>query len=352
MIKKFGDQSGVTSAQGYEYQKLVAIYYLIVQEASEILYEVDGEDFAIINEDVNRDSIEYIQVKKISVGSFSLAKFKSDVFPQFWSAYSDAVDKHKDKAIFSTLIISCQWDASFKLFIENCTKLRICGMTSQEFESAINPHLKIYQSMRKSKNPQKFFRFLWGLKLIQSFNQEYVEMSIIDYLKSCNIRQPREKLAIIKNIISETGQGRITRNQIEEKINEKLAPAETKEKQPVFSVEQLHSIFDGLEKSRVKYGFEGTLEDEEKMFRDMYQPINRSKKAILNLYEKRKSEDIDLDVAEELYHVTLTDCLSAEQDAKTIASLTNKLCYHKLRYGNRIKSLQSTAYELGYIKKV
>ena len=353
MTTNFGDESGVASAQGYEYQKLVAIFYLVVNEAREIVYEVDGEDFAIYNEDVNRDSIEYIQVKKVTVGSFSLAKFKNEVFPQLWNAFENAIKIHNDKAIISTLIISCQWDDSLKHFFENCSKLSKYGMTAQEFEAAIpNNNKKLYHDMRKSKNPQKFFKFLWGLHLVQSFNQELVELLIIDYLKSCNIKQPLVKLAIIKSFIAGIKQGRITRNQIEDKIQEKLEPAINGYREPIFSEQQYHSIFTNLEKTRISYGFEGPIIDEDELFRDIYRPIERTKLALTDLYETRKDISKDPYLLDELHHLSISDCQSAESEARNIAKLTNKLYYHKTRLDNRIKSIQKTADELGYCKKV
>ncbi len=285
-MSDFGDISGVAAAKGYNYQQLIAAYYLIVEEVREIEYEADGEDINVINEDSNRNSIEYIQAKCISTGSFTFTKFKKDVFPQFWNAYNKGKEKYPDKAIYCTLITNVSWDRTLKIFMRACIKLQERGSSLSEFERSINVIKRQYDSI-KSGNDDDFRRFLWGQKTIYTFPSNHVKEKILNYISSCGISEPNSKLAKIINHISEVGQGVITRRQIEDLLGKNLVPIKNSSDKPIYSASQIDRILTDLEISKSKYGAEDELPDDELKYRSMTVPVEKASKFVLHKLDEQ-----------------------------------------------------------------
>jgi hypothetical protein len=250
----FGDKSGASSDKGYQYQKLIAAYYLVVRDVREIEYEADGEDITIINEDPNRDSIEFIQAKYMETGSFTFPKFIDDVFPQFWGAFNKALDKYPSKAIYCTLVSNVAWDRHAKIFMDRCFDLRQRGLTLLEIEHSMKPILRQYQLMKRGLDENKFRRFLWGLGMVPSFPQEHIRDKILKHISDCGISEPHSKLSSIIDYVSGIGQGRITKQQIEHKIGRDLNPVTSKLDRPIYSDIQIRNIVNDLNKAKTSYG--------------------------------------------------------------------------------------------------
>jgi len=347
-MSDFGDKSGVYSSEGYEYQRLIAAYYLIVEEAREIEYEADGEDVLIINEGPNRDSLEYIQVKHINAGSFTLSKFTKEVFPQFWIAFSDALTTYHDKGIYCTLVTNVAWHHTLKRLIEGCKHIHNRGITLLEFEKSMNPVKRAYDSMKSGKNNDEFRRFLWGLDLAHSFTLEHVKDKMLSYMKSCGISEPRKKLALITNYISDIGQGRITRRQIEDIINSNLAPIERASDEPIYSEVQVSKILSDLGRAKSEYMTEEEFPDDKRIYRDMTHPVDQASKVIqYQLGEKSRTSDFSSEEIQVAREIILSDAEKAREEAQTIASLRWELWSHKTRYTQRISSMQKTANDFG-----
>lgn len=337
----FGDKSGVSSVKGYDYQKLIAAYYLIVKETREIEYEADGEDITIINEDANRDSIEYIQAKWLSTGAYTLSNFSRDVFPQFWSVHTGAVSKYIGKGLYYTLITNVVPDIKLKKFMDGCEHIRNRGLTLSEFESAIKFADHTYQSMRHDKPNDQFLKFLWGLKFLQNFTPDYIKEKIINYILNCGISNPAQKLTLIMGRISEVGQGRITRRQIEE-ITGNLTPISQEPVRPIYSNDQINKIRLDLEIVKSTYGTESEMPDFEGIFRDMTTPIERA--SMFVTHQLNMTSGI---CSQEAQEIILSDKEKAKEEARLIAKLKGDLWLSEKRYLQRICSIQKTARDLG-----
>lgn len=347
-MSDFGDKSGVSSARGYDYQKLIAAYYLIVKGAREIEYEVDGEDILIINEDPNRDSLEYIQAKCESTGTFTLSDFSRNVFPQFWHAFSDAIEQYPEKAIYCTLITSVTWQHDLKRFMTNCKKVRERGLTLREFE---HPAIKRqFDSMKSGK--EDFGRFLWGLGLVHTFPPNHVKDKILSYMANCGVLQTRSKLAQVINFISEIGQGRITRRQIEELLSNNLIPTTEPSDKYTYSESQINKILSELETTKSKYLTGGELPDEEETYREMTEPVDKASRVIHNLLDKIVlNTEYSSKEIETLDKIILSDTEKAREEAQTIARLRSELWISKTRFTKRISSMQRTAEDFGLLNK-
>ncbi|MDO9096846.1 MAG: hypothetical protein Q7U60_01810 [Candidatus Methanoperedens sp.] len=342
----FGEKSGVSSEYGYYYQKLIAAYYLIVQEAREIEYEADGEDVTIINEAPNRDSIEYIQVKYMEAGSFSFTKFTTDVFPQFWDAFIKALEKDSSKAIYCSLVSNVAWGKDLKLFMDRCFKLQKSGLSLHDFDRSLTI-LRRYPSMKSGRNPEDFRRFIWGLNTITSFSPDYVRDKILKYISECGISEPHSKLALIINHISEVGQGRITRRQIEDLIHSNLTLAKSRLDKPIYSSAQISNILEGLNKANSNYGTRKKIPDTEDIIRSMTSPIEKASMVFINsLEEKGKTSDIRGECIEAC-DIIKSDAQKAKEHAIAIADLKCKLWMHQIKYTQRIKSMQTTYINFG-----
>ena len=347
-MSDFGDESGVSSAKGYDYQRLIAAYYLIVKEAREIEYEADGEDITIINEDPNRSSVEYIQIKCISIGSFTLSDFSRKVFPQFWDAYSKAMTKHPDKGIYCTLVTNIAWDRTLKKFMDEHKRMRERGLTLTEFERSMKTVDRTYHSMKGNKPDDQFRRFLWGLNMIYTFTPEHVRERISSYMSSCGVSEPRSKLVRIIDHISEVGQGIITRRQIEDIVNNKLAPIRDTSDRPIYSEAQISKIFSELKIAKSKYETEEEFPDVEGIYRDMTRPVGKASEVIVHLLEEKdRTSDFSSQEIQDASDIIRSDTEKAREDAQTIASLKTNLWTHEKRYTQRITSMQKTAKDFG-----
>lgn len=345
-MSDFGDKSGAYSSKGYDYQRLIATYYLIVKEAREIEYEVDGEDVLIINEDPNRDSLEYIQAKCKSTGSFSLSGFSTQVFPQFWDAYSKALINYADKAIYCTLITSVAWDLKLKMLMNACINLRERGLTLSQIEPTALK--RQFDSMKRGKDIEQFGRFLWGLGMIHTFPPDHVKGKIIDYMTSCGVSEPRSKLEQVISHISEIGQGRITRRQIEGIVGNNLIKIEESSDNHSYSQIQIGEILTNLEAAKSKYGTKEEVPDEGGLCRNMAYPVDQASKVIqYQLEEKGRTSDFPSEEIQEAYEITLSDAEKAREEAHTIASIRWELWSHETRYTQRISSMQKTANAFG-----
>ncbi len=342
----FGDKSGVSSARGYDYQKLIATYYLIVKEAREIEYEADGEDFTIINENPNRDSVEYIQAKCLSTGAFTLSDFSRDVFPQFWSAYTKAVSEHPSKGIYCTLITNVAPDIKLKKFMDGCNHIHDKGLTLTEFESSIKIASRMYLSMKRSKPNDQFLKFLWGLNFLSTVTIDYTKEKIVNYISSCGISQPRQKLALVMDRISEIGQGRITRRQIEEIIGN-LTQIKQESDKSIYSEDRINKIKLNLETVKSEYGTEAETPDQESIFRDMTTPIEKASTFVMHQLKVKGSISDSFSEFQESYEIVLSDNQKAKEEAQIIAGLKSELWIHEKRYTQRISSIQKTARVFG-----
>lgn len=342
----FGEKSGVASSKGYDYQKLIATYYLIVYEAREIEYEADGEDITIINEDSNRNSVEYIQAKCKSTGAFTLSDFYQKVFQQFWHAYSNAVSEHSDKGIYCTLVTNVAWDNKLKKFMDGCRLVRERGYTLNNFRSYMKIAERQYNLMKGNKPNEQFWRFLWGLKMLHTFPPEHVKDKIINYMISCGISEPRSKLAQVINYISELGQGRITRRQIEN-IAGNLTPIKEVSDNPIYSEVQINKILSELKIAKSNYETKEEIPDQERIFRDLTSPVEKASKLIIHrLEEKSRTSDTSPEF-QEAREIIISDAEKAREEAQTIASLRSELWIHEKKYTQRISSMQQTAKDFG-----
>lgn len=347
-MSDFGDISGVHSEKGYYYQKLIAIYYLIVEEAREIEYEVDGQDFSILNENPDRDSVEYVQVKCLSTGSFTFSKFQKDVFPQLWNAYSLSLEKKSDKAIYCTLVTNICWDDSFKRFCQGCLFIRKRGLLLSQFEASMKRHIRIYNKIKGTKDRGEFNRFLWGFNAIHSFTAENVESKILEYMRSSGVREARTELAKIIKFFSERGQGRITRRQIEELIKYNLVPTRGIVEKPSYPEFKVRESLLNLEITRNKYRVEGDCIDEEGLLREMTFPVKKASN-IINSYleQKRGTFNFSIENVDEACQIISSDAGKAIEEAGYIVKLKNELWIREKKYDQRIISIQKTVGSFG-----
>lgn len=348
-MSDFGDTSGVDSDRGYYYQKLVALYYLIVEEAREIEYESDGEDLAIVNENPNRNSIEYIQVKFLSYGSFSLANFKNDVFPQLWTAFDGAMSIHSEKAIRTRLVTNVAWNREMKIFVDLCRKYRDRGLLFSQFERSMKPIKRDYDSLKSGKDFERFQRFIWGFDIHHGYSLKYFKDSIISYMHKCGIRGAKEKLNSLIGQFSEIGQGPITRRQIEDSLGHNLNPIKNsseEDKTPSVSITQ---ILSDLENAKKKYGVnEQTYPDKDSAYKDMSSPVKRANRVIKYSIEHKNTSSTTSSIElEELSYMVESDTEKALESAQTIVSLEEKLWLEKVSYKRRITSMQETAKQFG-----
>lgn len=344
----FGDISGVAAAKGYDYQKLIAAYYLIVEGVREIEYEADGEDITIINEDSNRNSIEYVQAKSLSTGSFTLARFKKEVFPQFWDAYIEGKEKHPGKAIYFTLFTNVSWDNTLKTFMRGGDKLRNRGSTLIEIEPSMNNIKRLYNSMKSGKNQADFRQFLWGQKTRHTFPSSHIKEKILNYILSCGISESNSKLSIIINHISDVGQGVITRRQLEDLIGKDLVPIKDISDKPIYASQQIDKILSDLKKSKSTYGTEDELPDEEGEYRSMTVPVENASKFVLHqLDDQMITSNSSYPELKEASDIILSDSQKAKEEAETIAKLESETWIHRKRYTQRIASIQKTASDFG-----
>lgn len=348
-MSDFGDTSGVNSETGYSYQKLVAVYYLVVKNVSEIEYEVDGEDISIINEGPDRDSIEYIQVKHLGTGSFSLSKFKNDVFPQLWAAYITALERHNDKAILSTLITNVSWDDSLRYFCQSCTALRKKGILYSDFEGSLKRYERIYKSMKSGRNTDHLYRFFWGLEVQHSLTLEYAKDKILECMNKSNVREPRTELAKIMHFFSEKKQGRITKRQIEDLIGKNLTPIDKGIiENTSYTQSDIRKSLYALEAIKTEYGTTENFFDRDKLIRDMTLPANRVSKRILYQLDCLKGTSaFSFEEIDETFEIVSSDLNKIKTEANEIADLKCRLWHHQTRYTHAISSMQQTAASYG-----
>ncbi|PAV14418.1 hypothetical protein ASJ81_13915 [Methanosarcina spelaei] len=344
----FGDTSGVTSEKGYNYQKLVAVYYLIANGVSEIEYEVDGEDISIINEGPDRNSIEYIQVKQLSTGSFSLGKFRADVFPQLWNAYITALEKHSDKAILSTLVTNVSWDNSLRRFYQNCNSLHEQGISFTQFEGSLKFCERDYKKMKNGREREELNRFFWGFNIQHSFTLEQIQSKIVESMNKSNVREPRTELAKIMQFFSEKQQGRITRRQIEQLIGKDLKPIVNNEENTSYSKPEIHKSLLDLETIKTKYGVKEDYSDKDDLIRNMVSPVRKaSKRFIYHIDSLKGISDFPLEEIDEACDIISSDLNRVQVTASKIAELKNDLWLHETNYKHAIVSMQQTAAKFG-----
>lgn len=342
----FGDKSGVSSERGYYYQKLIAIYYLIVEGVREIEYEADGEDIVLINEDSNRDCVEYIQAKYMETGQFTFTKFTADVFPQFWGAYNKALEKYPSKAIYCNLVSSVAYDRSLKIFMDRCIDLRQRGLALNDIERSMGPILRGFQSMKRGRDLDQLGRFMWGLKMASNFPLEFVKEKILHYISKCGIPEPQLKLGLIINHISEVGQGRITRRQIEDMIGD-LTLVESRLDKPIYTNTQINKYLKDLNKAKSSYGASKKIPDTEGIIRLMTSPIEKASKVLIcSLEEKSKISDPQGELLEAC-DIIKSDAQKAKEHAIAIAGLKRQLWMHQTEYIQRIKSMHTTYIKFG-----
>jgi hypothetical protein len=347
-MSDFGDVSGVSSERGYSYQKLIAAYYLVVDNCSEIEYEVDGEDISIINEGPDRDSREYIQVKYQSTGSFSLSQFKNTVFTQLWDAYINELDRHNDKAILSTLVTNVPWDDTLRHFNQSCTTLRNRGISYAQFENSLKRHERVYKSMVGTRKNEDLRRFFWGFGVKDSLTLDYVKDKILEYMNKCNVRDPKAELAKIMQFISEKGQGRITRRKIEDIIGKSLTPIDKCIEKSSYSMSDIRKSFYDLDTLKTTYGTTEEFFDKDDLIWKMTLPAIRTFKRInFHLDNLNETSDFSSEEVDEARQIFSSNLDKINSEATEIASLTEDLLVHKSRYKNVIVSMQRTAADFG-----
>lgn len=345
-MSDFGDTSGVSSSKGYEYQTLIGAYYLIVEAAREIEYEADGEDLTIINENPNRSSIDFIQVKYKSSGSFTLSNFINDVFPQLWTAFNTALDSHPDKAIRSILVTSVAWNDDLKLFMGLCEKIKTRGLTLDDLDRS--PIKRRIDSMKAGKDIARFRRFLWGLSMEHTFPPEHVKEIVLNHMDKCNVQEPRTKLALVKDHIVEKGQGVITRNEIIDIIGNHLIPIKEASNETHYSNQGISEILLGLETSKAFYGPEDEYPDEDVIYRDMTNYIDKAERVLsYKLGELDGSTDHSSEQIHTSLNITRSDAEKAREEALKVAALERDLWAGKKRYAQKANSLLQTAKTFG-----
>lgn len=345
-MSDFGDTSGVSSSAGYGYQKLLAAYYLIVKGVREIEYEADGEDISLINEDRNRKSIEYIQAKDKSTGEFSLSKYRNEVFPQMWTAFTKALEKNEEKSIYCTLITSVALSLDLKTFMDLCEKLRDRGYSIDSFHS--NPTVKRqFDAMKTDRDEKILQRFLWGAKVIPSFTYEHIEHLIISYLNGCNVREPRKKLALVKDYISEKRQGVITRNRIIDIVESELIPIK-ETSSSTYNEDEVKRTLAILNTTKSKYSPVGEYPDIDAIYRDMTQTVERAAEGLLSYLDASDNTVTSTAyIAEEIREIIVADKDKAKEEAQICAELENQLWTHRKKYEQRTNSMMQTARDFG-----
>ena len=346
-MSDFGDKGGVAGLRGYRYQTLLALYFLIVKEAREIEWESDGEDITLINEDPNRQSIEYIQAKYHDAGSFTLTEFRKSVLSQLWKAYSDARKSHPDKFLKSTLITNISWDHDLKTFIEACKKLRERGITPNEFEKSVTTIKSKYDSIKKGKDPEEFRRFLFGLNVLQPFTCSQIEQEIISYLKSCGIIEARSKIRQMLQLIVEKGQGVITRRQIEDIAEKPLFPISTTKSETTFPPADIKKVLTTLKVAKESFGTSSEMPDKERRFREIVHPAESASRILTPFLSDNSGNITSSSDRQEFKEIISSDIQKAREDAENIADLEVKLWTSKKRYTQRIESLEKVAH---YVK--
>jgi hypothetical protein len=331
--------SGVSSAKGYEYQKLIAAYYLIAEESREIEYEAHGEDITIVNEDIGYNSLEFIQAKYLSEGSFSLPAYSKKVFPQFWKAFKGTLEKYPDKALLCTLYTSVSWNRDLKIFMDSCKNYRERGITVNELNRAMRVIDRQYQAMKGSKDQREFNRWLWGVRIVHTFPPEHVKEKIIDYMKNCGIPEPRQKLGLVMDYISEVSQGRITRRQVEDIIGSELRTIEVGLEKNRYSEIEIKNALLSLNTARLKYGVDGDFPDKEKCIVDMISPIKRGTSIIKSLLDEKKFLYSSLNDYEDANDIISSDAHKAKEAAEKVGNLETELWLAKKTYAQRINSI-------------
>lgn len=345
-MNNFGDTSGVSSNAGYDYQHLVAAYYLIVDNVREIEYEADGEDLTIINEDRSRESIEFIQVKKQSSGSFSLNNYRTNVFPQMWDAFIEATMRHENKGIFSTLLTDVSYGHDLKIFMDLCEKARTRGYRLSAFER--NPVIsRNYDLLKSGKDSDKLHLFLWGAKMVPSFTSEHIKHKIISFLKDCNVVEPQQKLALVKNYISEKGQGVITRNEIIGVIGSELIPIKETSSRS-YGVADVKKLLINLKSVESKYSSQEEYPNTDNISRDMTRPVKHTADALLSFLNDNENSIVSsTQTKEDFREVIITDRDKAKEEAQLCADLEMELWAHRKRYSQKLTSMAQTAKEFG-----
>jgi hypothetical protein len=338
---------GVSSAKGYEYQKLIASYYLTVKEAREIEYETYGEDITIVNEDSDYNSLEFIQAKNLGMGSFTLPTYAKKVFPQFWEAHESALEKYPDKALLCTLYTSVTWNKDLKIFMESCKNYREKGITIDELNHSMKIIDRQYRAMKGGKDHRAFNRWLWGARIVHTFPPEHIKDKIVGYLKSCGIPEPRQKLGLIMSHISEVSQGRITRRQIEEVISGELKPIEIGLEKPKYSDIEMNDILLKLKAAKFKYGAEGDIPDKERNAANMILPIKKGTNLIKNLLSDKRTLGYSLEDIEEANEIIVSDAHKANEAAEKVAVLEFDLWLARKNYAQRISSIIEQANNFG-----
>ena len=335
----FGDTSGQESAAGYDYQEAIAAYLLIVKRAREIEYEADGEDVTIINEDPTHDSLEYIQAKKKSSDSFTLTEFNNRCVAQFWGAFVAACENHGGKAVYCTLYTTTSWDSNLRHFIESCKKIKERGFTLKEFERSAKQYDRTYRRIKANKDQELFWRFLWGLDVIDKFTLDHVEEKIVYFMKDCGVSEAWNKYRSIKDYISLKGQGRITRRQIEELIDNDLDP--NQETVSVdYNQEQEKEIVIKLNNLKSQYS-NGDRPNEEKIFREIMGPIKKAELIIdSKLTRLERSSDYASSDIEEKREIIESSIQKAKEEAQHIGRLQFELWTHQVKLGEKIETVE------------
>lgn len=345
-MSDFGDTSGVSSNAGYDYQKLLAAYYLIVNAVREIEYEVDGEDISLINDDRNRESIEYIQAKDLSTGHFSFNKYRIDVFPQMWNAFTKTLERNEEKAIYCTLITSVALSPDLKTFMDLCEKHRNRGYPIDSFNS--NSLIKRqFDLMKGGLDQTKFQRFLWGAKVIPSFTSDHIEVLIISHLAKCNVREPRKKLALVKDYISKKGQGVITRANIQDVVGSELIPIK-ETSSSVYNEDEVKRRLATLNVAKSKYCPVEEYPIIDAIYRDMTFPVERAAEGLLShLDASDNTMTSSAYNAEESREIIVADRNKAKEEAQKCADLQSELWMHQKKYVQSINSMMQTARYFG-----
>lgn len=276
------DDGGVIAEDGFRYQKIVALYFLIVKKVREIEYEMDGQDFTIINENIERSSLEYIQCKNHSSGSITPSDFFNLILPQLWKAFNIALQKYNDKkAIYSVLFTNVANSSDIQFLIEVCREIRLKGINLDDFERKIQTKTKLRKYYFKFKNEKDFkdlYRFLWGLDINYSITEEFLQKQIEHVLYKNGIEITEKTLFPLIGLFSKKTKEIITLSQIEDILTIRLDRNNTTTVTfPEYSPEDSSIIVSNFLKFSQKFSVEKNLLTEIELKAEIYKETKKFK---------------------------------------------------------------------------
>ncbi|WP_292370474.1 hypothetical protein [Methanoregula sp. UBA64] len=337
------DSGGINGQKGYSYQSVLALYYLIVKESREIEWECDGEDFTVINEEDSYKSINFIQAKHQNTGSFSLAQFKNEVFPQFWRAFLSGVREHSEKLICCTLVTDIAQNHDLKVFGDAGKKIRESGWRLSDVEKSTQTIKHYFQSMRKGKKPEDFKRFLFGLKIIDKFTADQMQLEIANYLKDCGVSGPKSKIREMLQFIVEKDQGLITRTELENLAGKRLSRIITGELSAPPSKNEISSAL--LSLSRIKQTYcetPSTFPDKDTMYRDLTTSVFTTTKVLEGVITNSSKFSVTQQDIDQYISITVSDRHHIEEESKKIVDLEEQLWISKTKFKQSLSSIEKT----------